>query len=445
MYHLAWFIGNGFGMQAWNPNGGDGLFTGSNAREWLKPDLYIDLASSLERAGFDYVLIEDTAMIDDTFRGDAEVTLRRGFFAPKNDPMPLALLMAEHTTHIGIVPTCSTVQYPPYLAARLFTTLDHLTAGRIGINVVTSVSNQAAQNYGMDSLPSKPLRYEAANEWVDIVQQLQESWEPDAVIADVEAGVYADASKVHTIDFVGKYFKCRGPLNTVPGPQRAVPIVQAGNSPEGRDLTARFAISILATASSVEEMKALRADMHERLARFGRKPEELKILFLVSPIVAETDEVASERVAAEERYRQTDAYLEYQLWYLDHLVSGTIPFGDFDLDSPIGEALTEVPADSISVLQKMIKGREHLTLRQIAVGHGPGRNNLGLAGSPETVAARMDEIMAEVGGDGFLIYSPTTRRGIAEIADGLVPILQRRKSVRSRYENNTLKQNLLAF
>jgi FMN-dependent oxidoreductase (nitrilotriacetate monooxygenase family) len=444
VYHLAWFLGTGFGIQAWNQKDGDGPFTGSNVHDWMKPDLYIDLARSLERAGFDYLLLEDTAMIDDTYQGSAEVTLRRGYFAPKNDPMPLTALIAAQTKHIGLVPTASTIQYPPYLAARLFTTLDHLTGGRVGMNVVTSSQRQAALQYGMDALPPKTVRYEAANEWVDIVTQLQESWDPDAIVADPVGGVYADASKVHTIDYVGKYFKVRGPMNTIPGPQRRVPIVQAGNSPEGRDLTARFGNSILATATSVEAMRALRVDMHERLAKFGRKPDELKILFMVSPTVAGTDEEAQARVDAGIRFRQTDSYIEDRLWYLDHLTSGAIPFGEFPLDMPIGESITEVPSDAISVLQDLINGRQHMTLREIITSGGrPG--GTALVGSPETVAAKMDEIMAEVGGDGFLFTLPITRRGIAEITDGLIPVLQRRGSTRSAYDYSTFRENLLAF
>src|ERR1700712_356297 len=203
MIHLGWFLGNGFGIQPWNEKGGDGPWVGSNVTDWMKPDIYVDLATSMERAGFDYILIEDTAMVEDSYNGTAEASLRRGFMAPKNDPMPLVPLLTQATKHIGIVPTISTIQYPPYLAARLLTTLDHLTQGRVGMNVVTSVTDRVAQNYGYDRHLDHDERYAMAMEWTDVVLKLQSSWEEGAVIADPVAGIYADHTKVHPIDFEG--------------------------------------------------------------------------------------------------------------------------------------------------------------------------------------------------------------------------------------------------
>ena len=232
MFHLGWFLGNGYGIQPWAP-GTDGPWTGTNATDWMKPDLYVDLARSLERAGFDYVLIEDSAMIEDTFKGSAEATLRRGLFAPKNDPLPLTPLMAA-STNVGIVSTVSTIQYPPYLAARMFTSLDHVTGGRVGINVVTSVTDRVAQNFGYERHLDHDERYVMANEWTEMVRALWNSWEPDAVVVDVDGGRYADHTKVHAINYEGEYFRCRGPLNTIPGPQRDIPIAAAGNSRRAR-------------------------------------------------------------------------------------------------------------------------------------------------------------------------------------------------------------------
>jgi long-chain alkane monooxygenase len=184
MYHLGWFLGNGFGIQTW-----DGVlappYAGTNPEDWTKPDLYIDLAQSLERAGFSYILIEDTAMIEDTFGGSAETTLRRGLFAPKNDPVPLIPLITNATKHIGIISTVSTIQYPPFLAARMFVSLDHVTEGRVGMNIVTSVTDRVAQNFGYDQHLEHDERYVMAAEWSDIVIGLQNSWEPDAIVNDV--------------------------------------------------------------------------------------------------------------------------------------------------------------------------------------------------------------------------------------------------------------------
>jgi FMN-dependent oxidoreductase (nitrilotriacetate monooxygenase family) len=443
MYHLGWFLGNGFGIQTW-----DGVldvpYGGTNLTDWTKPDLYADMAASLERAGFTYILVEDTAMIEDTFRGSAETTLRRGLFAPKNDPLPLVPLMTQRSKHIGIISTVSTIQYPPFLAARLFTSLDHLTGGRVGMNVVTSVTDRVAQNFGYEQHLDHDERYVLASEWSDVVRQLQESWEPDAVIADPVREIYADHTKVHPINYVGKYFRCRGPMNTIPGPQRRPPVAAAGNSPAGRDFAARFADTMLVASTDVDDMKNFRADMARRLAEYGRKPEELKLLYIVMPALGDTDEDAHEKLAAARAARWSDAAVEYSLWYMSYVSGGRIDFGKYALDQPVSDLMIEGGNGERVSMSNMFKNRGDATLREIAATRF-SLSNLGLIGKPATVAAKMDELMEEVGGDGFLFYLPTTRKVIADIADGLAPILQRSGSIRSFYEYPTLKQNLMAF
>jgi FMN-dependent oxidoreductase (nitrilotriacetate monooxygenase family) len=448
MYHLAWFMAYGYGLQPWNATMA-GPWTGRATTEWMKPDIYIDLCSSLERAGFDYLLIEDTSQVDDIFGGTTEAALRFGHGVPKNDPMPLVPLITSRTKHISVVPTITSTFYPPYLAARMLVTLDHLTEGRVGFNLVTSLSDNASQNYGMDVLPPKEIRYEQAGEWVDIVKGLMGSWEPDAIVADVENQIYADYSKVHRLDYLGKYFKCRGPLNTAPGPQGVLPMVQAGNSPHGRDITARHANSILAVAKSPAEMRAFREDMHARLRSYGRDPSQCKILFLISPILAATDEEARDRAAAQTAMRSTPEDLERHIYWMAKMTG--FDFSRFDLSITGGEILSELErsgrlAQSISAIGPLFKTNSEKSLREICtIGEDLRSYNFGLIGSPETVASMMDEMMQEVGGDGFLMNLPTTRLKVAEVCDGLAPVLQRRGSIRTHYEGKTLKENLLAF
>lgn len=443
-YRLAWFLGAGFGIQPWNP-ASDGPWTGSNAQDWMKPDLYVDLTSALERGGFDFVLVEDTSQVDDTFRGSAETTLRVGLWAPKNDPLPLIPLMTQRSSHIGVAVTITTTFYPPYLAARLLTTLDHLTNGRVGVNVVTGGSDLAGQNFGFDALPPKDERYEMANEWMDIVRLLHQSWEPGAVLADLERGVYADHTKVKPIDYVGKYFKCRGPLNTIPGPQKTIPAVEAGNSPAGRDLAARTADAMIAQCQTVEDMKLFRQDMHERLRGYGRDPDTFRIMYLCSPVIAATDDDARRKFDAYKEWRHTEAGIEHMLWYMEH-VSG-LDFGNYDLGMTVTELIDQIDAiDQVacSSLAKMFKGQEGKLLRDV-VAKREHIVDLGLVGSLKTVADKMDALMEEVGGDGFLFYLPTTRHQIAEVCDGLCPILQRRGSIRADYPHATFRENLLSF
>ncbi len=206
-----------------------GWFTNFTPGDWSSPfsvegshwdgNFYVDMAQAMERACFDYIMLEDTLMVSEAYRGTAEATLKYALLAPKHDPLPLAALIAAATTHLGVVSTMSTMAYPPFMLARLASTIDHISGGRFGWNIVTSGEDSAAQNFGMEALPPREMRYEMAEEYVELVCRLFDSWEPDAVVMDRERGIYADYRKVHPIHFAGKFFKCRGPLNTVRSPQ----------------------------------------------------------------------------------------------------------------------------------------------------------------------------------------------------------------------------------
>jgi long-chain alkane monooxygenase len=440
--HFGWFLGDGFGIHPWNNLAPGGGFNGRNGADWMRPDLYLDLTTSLERACFDFVLIEDSMMVEDTYEGSMRYTLKHGRMAPKNDPLPLVPLMTSVTKHIGIIPTVSTIAYHPYLAARLITTLDHLTEGRVGVNVVTSVTDRVAQNFGHDQHFDHDLRYEMAGEWMEAVKALWDSWDPDAVVLDEAGGTYADHTKVHTVDFQGKWFRTRGPLNTIPGPQRHPVVAQAGNSPPGRHLASGIADTMLAHATSVEDMKAFRADMRKRLAEQGRDPDSCKILWLVTPLIAETD------AGAQAQWREwlaaagSEERLQSRLWGMSYISGGRVDFSKFDLDEPVPAVVGNGERSSMATFTDRGEGR---TLRELLVDFVPFGGHLGLVGSPDTVAARMGEVMTEVGGDGFLLYSDMTRRGISAVADGLAPALRRRGLIRDGYDHTTFKDNLLAF
>ena len=180
---------------------------------------------------------------------------------PKSDPVPLVPFLAYFTKRLGIVPTVTTSFYPPYLAARLGATLDHLTHGRVGLNIVTAHNDRAAQNFGLDRHYEHDLRYEMADEWMEVANRLWASWEPGAVVADPETGVFADHTKVHPINFEGRFYKCRGPLNTAPGPQGRPVICQAGGSPAGIAFAAKHADSVIAKVRGVAAAKSFRQRM----------------------------------------------------------------------------------------------------------------------------------------------------------------------------------------
>jgi long-chain alkane monooxygenase len=438
VFHLGWFLGQGFGIQPWR-----GPFDGTAWQDWMKPQRYVEMAAALERGGYDFVFIEDTAMIEDTYGGSAEFTLAHGEMAPKNDPLPLVPLMAAGSRHIGIINTMSTIQYAPYTAARLMTTLDHLTDGRAGVNVVTSVTHRVAQNFGLDQHLPHDERYAMAGEWLDVVTGLWDSWEPGAVVGDITTPRYADHTKVHSIDHVGTYFRCRGPLNTVPGPQGRPVVGQAGNSVPGRELAARHADTMLAMGRDVAQMKAFREDMHRRLIAHGRKPGDLKVMFLVSPTLGESDAHARARDAERIAYAHTDEAIAMVLWNLSYISGGTVDFSRFDLDAKMPDILGNGEQSS---MRQYVVGNEDKTLREVATSVRQ-IGDLGLVGSPDTVAGAMGEIMEEVGGDGFLLWQPAgfNRRMIAEYTDGLSPALRRRGLIRDGFDSVPFRDNLLAF
>jgi FMN-dependent oxidoreductase (nitrilotriacetate monooxygenase family) len=428
-FHLGWFLGNSFGVHGWNQQWG-----GAGGEDWTQPDLHIDLARAAERACFDFVLLEDSLFIPDNYGSSMDFYLERALRAPKNDPLPLVPLLAQATTRVGIIPTISTSFYPPYLLARLIATLDLMSKGRIGCNFVTSTAERAAQNFGLEAHIEHDLRYEMAGEFVEVVTRLWESWDADAIVMDRERGVFVDPAKVRAIDFKGRFFSSRGPLNTARPPQGRPVLVQAGGSPQGQEFASRHMDAVLCAVSTAQEMKAFRIDLRRRVAAAGRDPDSCKIFFVIVPTVAESDAEACERVQRRQAYREASP--ELALAMMGSLTD--IDFSTFDIDAPIGELTTNGQQGTLKRFLK--QGR---TLREIAGNYRYGYEDF--VGTPDKVAVQMIELMEEIGGDGFVFTGNVTRRYVAEITDGLVPALQRRGAVRRAYEHPHLRDNLFAF
>jgi long-chain alkane monooxygenase len=429
-FHLGWFLGNSFGVHGWNQQWG-----GTGGEDWTQPDLHIELARALERACFDYLLLEDSLFVPDNYGDSMEFYLARALRAPKNDPLPLVPLLAQATTHLGLVPTISTSFYPPYLLARLIATLDLMSKGRVGCNFVTSTAERAAQNFGLDAHLEHDLRYEMADEFVDLVTQLWSSWDADAIVMDRNAGIFVDHTKVRAINFKGRFFSSRGPLNTARPPQGRPVLVQAGGSPQGQKFAAKHMDSVIAAVSTVGEMKMFRGDLRKRLAAEGRDPESCKLFFVISPTLGETNGEAQERFRR--RQAQREAAPELTLAQMGSLTD--IDFSTFDLDAPIGELSTNGQQGTLK--RFLAQGR---TLREIAGNYRYGLEDI-VIGTADHVAGVMAEVMEEVGGDGFMFSGPVTRRFVAEVTDGVVPALQRRGLVRTAYEHQHFRDNLLAF
>jgi FMN-dependent oxidoreductase (nitrilotriacetate monooxygenase family) len=432
-FHLAWFL-QGSSIQAWGAP-----WTGNISDEWMSADMFIDLARSIERAGFDYMLLEDSIYVGETYGNARDFYLKKGLSVPRQEPSVVATLMAAATTRLGIVPTLSTFAYAPYLVARIVGTLDQISAGRGGWNMVTGSSDLSAQNFGFDRLPPHDQRYDMADEYIEIVTKLWDSWEPGAIVADQDKGMLIDPAKVHTIDYEGRYYRSRGPLNSGPTPQGRPVIAQAGGSERGRRFAARHADTIVAHPKGVEAMKAYRADVSAKLASFGRDPKSCKVLYLVSPLLGETADDAKEllRRRNESAAKNIDISLARFGWITN------IDFSKFDLDAPVGELSTNGHQES---LRQFLVGAGKRTLREAMLDYSTSGQSVDLVGTPDQVAGQMGELMEEVGGDGFLFSMPNvSRRTMAEITDGLVPALQRRGLVRRAYAHKQLRDNLLEF
>ncbi|MFO1161310.1 MAG: NtaA/DmoA family FMN-dependent monooxygenase [Reyranellaceae bacterium] len=425
---LGWFLGNSYGVHGWSQP-----WAGTGPRDWWQPDLHVDLARALERACFDFMLLEDSLFVPDNYGSSMDFYLARALRAPKNDPLPLVPLLAQATSRLGIVPTISTSFYPPYLLARLIATLDLMSHGRIGCNFVTSTAERAAQNFGLDAHIEHDLRYEMADEFVEVVTQLWSSWDADAIVMNQEKGVFVDAAKVHPIDFKGRFFASRGPLNTARPPQGRPVLVQAGNSPQGQAFAAKHMDVVLCAVSTVAEMKAFGASVRAKVAAAGRDPDSCKIFYIVMPTVGETQAEAVDR--AHRRQAGREAMPELALAQMGSLTD--IDFSQFDLDAPIGELTTNGQQGTLKRFLK--QGR---TLREIAVNYRYGYEDL--VGTPDSIASQLGELMEEVGGDGFMFTGMVTRRYVAEITDGIVPALQRKGLARSAYAHEQFRDNLLA-
>jgi FMN-dependent oxidoreductase (nitrilotriacetate monooxygenase family) len=345
-------------------------------------------------------------------------------------------LLGQATARLGLVPTLTTGFYPPYLAARLAVTLDHLTRGRLGLNLVTAHNDRTAQNFGLDRHYEHDLRYEMADEWLEIVDRLWRSWQADAVIADAKSGVFADHRMVHPIDFAGRYYRSRGPLNAPPGPQGRPVICQAGGSPAGIAFAAKHADTIVARARGIAGAKTYRSEVAHQLAIAGRRPSDCKIMFCTSIVLGETMREARDKKARLDA--ALAANLEPRLAQLSFL-SG-IDFSRFDLDAPLPEISTNA---SRSLTMLYTYGTGAATLREAL--SDPASGGVDFVGTPDSVAAEMGEAIAEIGGDGFMITEGLTRRTIGEFTDGLAAELKRRGLMRRAYGHALFRDNLLEF
>jgi FMN-dependent oxidoreductase (nitrilotriacetate monooxygenase family) len=387
-----------------------------------------------ERGKFDMVFFADLNYISDTYTGSMAPAIRHATQAPEHDPIPLLGFMAAVTSRIGLGATFSISHAHPFYAARLWATLDHLTRGRAAWNVVTTLNHNQSANYG-EMLRPTDERYERAHEFIQVCRKLWESWEPDAVVMDRDAGIFADPAKVHRIEFDGRFFKSRGPLNVVRSPQNGPAILQAGTSPKGRSFAARYADAIFAIQPNLAGARAYYDDIKSATVNEGRPPEACKILFGVQPILGESEAHAREKQEEHNALVPLEGGLAILSGHLD------FDLAKLSLDELMAHR-TEPELQRMQTRYRSLTG-DLLTVREVAQRHGQSVGLLQMVGTPAQVADQMEAYVDAVGGDGFMlspIYSPGA---IEEFVDSVVPELQRRGRLRRDYTGTTQRDHLM--
>jgi len=404
---------------------------------WEQPELWQHLARECERGKFDAFFFADQLAPYGVYEGSTDPALINATQFPVNDPLLVIPMMAAVTKHLGFASTLSATYHPPYMAVRKFSTLDHLTRGRTAWNVVTSYHANEAANFGVELLPHDE-RYLRADEFMEVCHKLWNSWEPDAVVADVERGIYADPSKVHQINHHGKYFDCAGFSPTIPSPQHHPVIFQAGASKTGRDFCAKWAEAAFVILLNGTQMKAYVDDMNERLASHGREPGDLQYFFGIQPIVG-----VSESEALEKQHEINELVsLEGSLAVLSGHTG--FDFSKVDLDATADE-LPDLPGVQgiwAAVTSLADHGHEKLTIREGARLYGQSILQPQIVGTAEQVTEQLITLWEESGGHGFLCTSTYTPGSFTDFVDLVIPQLQKYKVFRHDYTASTLRGHL---
>jgi long-chain alkane monooxygenase len=407
----------------------------SQAHRYRDLDYWLETARILERGRFDALFIADALGPLDVWQGSVDAALRDGIQTPTDDPLLAISAMAAVTEHLGFAVTVSSTYEQPYAFARKMTTLDHLTKGRIGWNIVTSALDSAARNLGLGTQLPHDERYAVAEEFMTAVYRVWESsWADDAVVRDAATGVFVDPSRVRPVGHDGKHFRIPGIALSEPGLQRTPVLFQAGTSPAGRAFSARHAEGVFLSTYLPSMARGLVTDVRARAQANGRDPQSLKFFAIATVIVAETDELAHAKLADYQRYASVEGALARwsALMHID--------LSRLDLDAPLEYAETDGIRGMVELFTTLDPDRRW-TPRAIAEFVGVGGGGPVIVGSPATVADELERWIDEAGIDGFNIADPVPPVTFRDFTDLVVPELQRRGRVWSDYDGATLRES----
>ncbi len=406
--------------------------------DFMTPEYYQRIARTLEDGLFDMAFFDDRLAMPDIYGHDHRETVANGVRAVKMDPTPILMAMAAATTHLGLGATYSTTYYEPFHVARLYATLDLMTKGRVAWNVVTSLNDSEAANFGRDEHMEHDLRYDRADEFMEVVMGHWDTWEDDALIIDKASGRFADPDKVHRLDHVGKFFKSRGPL-PVPRSRQGHPVIlQAGMSGRGMTFAARWAELVFAAYPNLAAGRKQYAALKQSFTDAGRNPDEIKIAPAVKVVIGESEAQAQDKLAlTASTARPIDALaLLCEVLNVDFSTRPyELPFTDAELAAVSWHSLRD------RVIQ--VTGKRNPSVRDFVEGSGRGTVNEGpnFVGTASQVVDQMEEWFNGAC-DGFVIQAMQTPGTYEDFVRLVVPELQRRGLFRTRYTGETLRDTL---
>ncbi|WP_422010323.1 LLM class flavin-dependent oxidoreductase [Reyranella sp.] len=418
--------------------------TGQHVAAWRHPEAHfhsgasfadaVEVAQTAERGKFDFLFLADTAAV--SLSGTPESRGRMGKVV-KFEPMTILSALAAVTKHLGLVATSTTTFNEPYTLARQFASLDQISGGRSGWNLVTSNNEDDALNYSLDQHPAHADRYERAIEFAEVVTGLWDSWDEDAFIRDKESGVFFDPSKLHPLHHKGKHFQVRGPLNVGRSPQGRPVLVQAGASGTGRDVAARLAELVFTAQTTFEQGREFYGDVMGRLPRYGRSPAEVLVMPGLYPVVAPTASEAQEKFD----YLQSLIHPSVGLAVLEHTI-GVHDLDKLPLDGPVPEMPdTNGPLSRQRLLLDQAR-RDNLTLWELCLANAGPRGHVLTIGTPSQVVDEMEHWFKDGACDGFNVMPAWLPGSLTDFVDLVIPELQRRGLFRTEYEAMTLRGNL---
>ncbi|GAB3881843.1 LLM class flavin-dependent oxidoreductase [Terrabacter terrigena] len=416
------------------------MSTGHHEASWRLPES--DPFANTDVAHYQRLAqIAERGHLDSIFFADSPVLWNDIGRRPSGAIEPTVLLtaIAAATSRIGLIATASTTFNDPYNLARRFASVDLVSGGRAGWNVVTTAGPDAARNFGLDDQPAHHTRYERAAEFLDVAQKLWDSWDDDAATGDKASGRWGDNDRVRAIDHVGTHFRVRGPLNLPRSPQGHPLIVQAGSSEDGKAFASRYAEAVFTAHQTLEDARTFYADLKARTGALGRDPEGVKILPGIVPVIGATEAEAL-RLEAELDELIRPEYAVAQLARTLRLRPQDLPLDrELPADLPAEDEIEGAKSRYTLIVE--LARRERLTVRQLIGRLGGGRGHRTFAGTPEQVADALDEWFVGGAADGFNIMPAVLPSGLEAFVDRVVPILVRRGLFRAEYTGSTLREH----